>query len=249
MAASRITVCTTYAKKKQASPFVASCKKFGIPVQEFGTERMFTTFLETKIRPLLAFARRVKTPLLMFVDGSDAFMVSPLDELLKTYDSMVGSMQSLIIGAERVVWPYPELTQALNATGLDTGLVIGRPKRIVEVLETVMEQLPFAKSDFPDRKRAIWEDDVGLWSIAIARGQIACMVDRRCQLIAALRNANPDNYTIRNGRLTMKDTGTKPHIIHCNGHRSRDRRRLYELYKTLMGEKCPSRKVPTKQIG
>lgn len=239
-----ITVCTTYSKKKQASPLMESAKMVGMPVEVFGLDRQFTTFLETKIIPLLTFVRDVQTELVMFIDGSDAFVRSPLKDIVKTYRAMADG--EVVVGAERVIWPYPELAWAVE-DGLDTGLVIGPKDAVAKALQEAADSVERSMDMFPGRQRAIYEDDVGLWSVAIANGRIKPVVDRKYRLIAALRNTEDSDYIMRKGRLTMRETGNTPHIIHCNGHRSRDRSRLYRLYKELLGEKCPAKKVPTKK--
>jgi hypothetical protein len=38
------------------------------------------------------------------------------------------------------------------------------------------------------------------------------------------------------GKLELLSTKTKPHVVHCNGHRSFDRKRLHILYREITGD-------------
>ncbi len=243
-----ITVCTTFYDDGTVPSLVTSCRKWVIPLTTFGTERKFEGFLKTKMIPLRDFLRTVKTKYVMFLDGNDTFFVVSLDAVMRTYFDMVGSKHKYVIGSEHTCWPYRTLasemlTDRARATGtsspfcfLDLGLVIGETEALVDAFNRVVASAePYAKL-MPEVPRYILEDDVGLWMLNILEKKVDPLIDYDCRIMIALRKMDWGDFSFRDGRLYSKLTDSWPHIIHCNGRRSIDRKTFRHVHEGIFGK-------------
>ncbi len=245
-----VTVCTTYFKEAgmPSTALWRTCRKYRIKLHAFGTESRFESFLRTKMIPLRDFVARVKTKFVMFLDGNDTFLVAPLCDILRSYEELTAGRTPLLIGSESENWPYPFLKLALDERAkkagakskfryLDPGLVLGERRTVLKAFDTIIESVEQYRKELPEVKTQTIEDDVGLWALNICAGRVDPVIDYGCQIIAALKNCAPESYGVRDGRLLLHVTKTAPHIIHCNGHRSFDRKRLHILYREATGDK------------
>jgi len=239
-----ISVCTTYYDPESTSTgsIHTTAKAHGIDVTNFGGASGFDGFLKTKLIPLRKFLDTVTTSMVMFLDGNDVLITSPIDEIVDTWERISGG--KVLVGSELVVWPYPELEQRQIALAgdspspykfVDTGLIIGKTEDVKRVLDVVIDSVPGYRSKMVDTPTNILEDDVGLFVLNMVDGNIDVAIDYGCKVIAPIRNTNPSDYTIKDGKLHLGLTGSTPHIVHCNGHRHKDRARMQIVSKTLLG--------------
>jgi hypothetical protein len=265
-----VTVCTTYYKKPRGLPtaLVRTCSTFKIKLHEFGTGRKFVSFLETKLIPLRDFVSGVKTKYVLFLDGNDTFLVSPLEEIMATYEKLTRGKIPLIISSELKPWPYTYLVEYFNkrwkASGskspfryVDPGLVLGETDTVFRVLDQIVDSVPYYREQLENRTyrdirtgrvipktpEYIITDDVGLWCLNMKDGRIDTVIDYGCEIMAPLMNCAGDTYWPDHGKLYLKLTKTCPHIVHCNGGRSFDRKRLPWLYKAITGFRGKIRKL------
>ncbi len=255
-----ITVCTTYYKKAgaPATALVRSCKRFGIRLQEFGTGNKHETFLKTKLIPLEAFVGSVKTSHVMFVDGNDTFFVSGLSEIAATYERLAEGR--VLIGSELQAWPYKqkaaELKQRARAKGapgrymfIDNGLIMGPTSAVASMLQTLIASVEHYREQYSPRPgrlgypRRLIEDDVGLMVLNLCDGKVDPVIDYGCQMICALKRLEEEKYRATLGGLHCLETGSHPHIVHCNGNRRVDRNRLGVIYKAITGDTLGRDKV------
>ena len=249
------TVCTTYFKKPGApeSTLVRSCRRQEIHLEEFGTENKHETFLKTKLLPLAEFLKGVTTPHVMFVDGNDTLILSSLDAMFRTYEKIAAGR--VVIGSELCVWPYKQKRGILERRArehgarsrymfIDTGLIMGPTLGVRETLQILIESVEKYRAECRGYSRRVIEDDVGLMVLNICDGTVDPIIDYGCQMICALRNLEDSHYVARPGDLHCLETHSHPHIVHCNGHRYKDRRRLSRVFSILGSETWSAQKLP-----
>lgn len=240
-----VTVCTTFYDDGKEPVLVASCRKWDIPLRKFGTANRFEGFLKTKVIPLRDFVAKVKTQYVMFLDGNDTFFVSPLEKVMQTYQELVGDHHKYLIGSEFGNWPYDQyhddLVRKAKATGTkspfhftDPGLLVGETEAVHKALVQIVDSVPGYAKRMPDVPRKIMEDDVGLWVLNMIDEKVDPWIDYDCRMIIPLKGLEWNDYSFHKGRLHCHLTNTWPHIIHCNGHRSLDRKTFRRAYRALV---------------
>jgi len=239
-----IHVCTTYFDPRQrcVGPLEFSAERFGVSVSNFGWNDKFDGFLRTKLIPLRKHLDSVRANMTMFVDGNDTILTSTLEAIEKTWEKI--SHSKVVIGSELVVWPYPELEQRQVALAgaskspykfVDTGLMIGTTNDLKRLLDIVIDSVPGYEETMLGTPKHILEDDVGLFVLNMLDERIDVTIDYGCEIIAPLKNTDTNDYNVVDGKLHLHLTGTTPHIVHCNGHRSEDRRRMKQVSSGLLG--------------
>jgi hypothetical protein len=238
-------VCTTFfdPKNNKGSVLVQSCKRFGVEVHNFGAQTRFDSFLETKLKPMRDHLSGVSADMALFLDGNDTIMVSEPERILASWEKVGG----VVVGSELQTWPHLHLKPAMDEIAaksgskspykyIDTGFIMGKRKEVIGLLDTVIDSVAHYKEKMPYLNRRRLEDDVGLFVLNLVDGKIDINLDYKCKFIAALRNIPAeDAYQVREGCLRLNLTGSYPHVVHCNGHRRSDRRRLLRLSKVLLG--------------
>jgi len=243
-----ISVCTTYydPRSRRCGMTEYSGKRHGIRMDNFGWGSKFDGFLRTKLVPMREYLRRQKTEFCLFLDGNDLIITSPLEDIFKTWDSMGGGV---VVGSEIQIWPYVEMKQFLidRATAqfpdtpdpayrsIDTGFIMGKRKDVLDILDVVIDSEPKYQEEMPDTPIEIIEDDVGLFALNLRDGKIDFKIDYRCDLIVPMKSTLDKWYIIKEGKLHLSKTGSVPHIVHCNGGKSKSRFTARKLTTKLLG--------------
>jgi len=236
-----IDICTTYydPQHRNANALNASLSRFGSSAKNLGAEMVFDGFLRTKLVPFRAFVADSSSEVVAFIDGNDTISQGGNKGLLSSWKAL-GS--GVVIGSELVCWPHkfheqPMIDRSPNETFhfMDTGLIMGRREAVLAVLDTVIASVPHYREKYPMLPQRILEDDVGLFMLNYVDGNISVTIDHKCSMIAPLRNVPDDWYEISNHQLHMTKTGTTPNIVHCNGHRNVDARRMKRITEALLG--------------
>jgi hypothetical protein len=181
-----------------------------------------------------------------FLDGNDTIAQAGADGLLSSWESL-GS--GVVIGPELVCWPHkfherPMVDRSPSEVFhfMDTGLIMGRRESVLLVLDAVIASVPYYREKHPTLPQRILEDDVGLFMLNYVDGNINVTIDYKCSMIAPLRNVPDDWYEIHDRTLHMTKTGTTPGVVHCNGHRNIDARRMKRITEELLGYRKTKRR-------
>jgi hypothetical protein len=247
---SSISVCTTYHDKRnlKRGPVHFSGNLHGITVVNFGWKDKFSGFLKTKLIPLKRYLQRQNTDLAMFVDGNDIIFTTPVEEILQTWRDKFG--EKVVVGSEARVWPYKSLSsflynRAIEKSGsksppfisIDTGLILGNRLEIIEMLEKVINSVDKHRARMPNTPTDIIEDDVGLFALNLSDGTIDYEIDYNADIIVPMKSVLSHWYEIKDGRMDFKKTGSRPHIVHCNGSGSRSKNAMVDMTRQLLGWK------------
>lgn len=241
--------CTTYydPKKRNDSSISLSLAGFGVDIINFGARSPFDGFLRTKLVPLRDFIAGSASDVVVFLDGNDTILTSAPEALLASWESLGGGV---VVGSELASWPYPQRQEAMDRIAassgskspyryMDTGLIMGKREAVIGVLDTVIGSVKKYRTQLKTVPQKIIEDDVGLFVLNLTDGEIEITIDYQCTMIAALKNVDDNkDYSLANGKLHLNLTGTTPHVIHCNGHRWVDKRRLENVSSAILGVKA-----------
>jgi len=249
-------VCTTYhdpGKRNHGSIHVSGANH-GYSIANFGYNSGFDGFLRTKLIPLRDHLVTITAKYSMFLDGNDIVLTSPPEDILATWEEMSGG--KVVIGSELAVWPYKDLrgfleerafkkTQGLSPyISIDTGLILGKTKDIISILDTVIDSVPKYTLERPKSPVRIIEDDVGLFALNLNDGAIDVTIDYMCDIIVPIKSTMDHWFEIVDSKFHLLKTNRTPHIVHFNGHRRIDRSRMKVLSAPLMGvtkNKCKKR--------
>jgi len=236
-----MAVCTTYydPDERRVGPLDFSAARFGIGVTNFGAHQKFEGFLRTKLVPLREFAKDRTEDMLLFLDGNDTILTNPLKKLVESWDGFGGKV---VIGGELKCWPYPFHEEPMRAKApqdsfcfMDTGLIFGKRKDVIDILDTVIGSVEGYRLKYPGYPARIIEDDVGLFMLNYVDGKIDIAIDYKCEIIVPMKEVTADWFEIEDGHLRLLKTGTTPHVVHCNGHRCIDKKRMRDISRRLLG--------------
>lgn len=232
------------------SPIVESGRRLGWSVDTFNTHARFVSFYETKVLGQISYLRSAGSELVMFVDGSDAFVVCGPQEVEDLYKrSFAGRV---VVGTDRRPWPYewmvPTFARYSRTSSPfrypEPGIILGPANSILGFLEAISSALPHwteqlegtpwhGESATPKR---IILDDMGLWSLAIRDGLIDPVLDTECALSMATKSLRSWRVCWEDGRAIHPGTKTRPAIIHCNGSAAAQNKKLSMFYEAAFGE-------------
>src|SRR5262249_45344742 len=150
----RVLVCTV---ATEAGPGLASlresCARFGIELSVFGMGRPWKGFGWRQRTLYWNLVRRCwRYTHVLFVDGYDTVLASPLDEVLHRYEAL---RTPLLFGAEIVSHPvpaeaYPAATAAHRYRYLNAGAFIGDLRHVVRVMTAL--RVFSLRDDFYDQE-------------------------------------------------------------------------------------------------
>ena len=236
-----LSICTTYYDPyhRRASALDMSLARFGVSATNLGANMAFDGFLRTKLVPLRKFVAGSDSGVVAFLDGNDTIAQVGTRGLLNSWEAL-GS--GVVIGPELLCWPHdfherPMVDLSPNEAFhfMDTGLIMGRREAVLAVLDTVIASVSYYRKKYPDVPQQILEDDVGLFMLNYVDGNISVTIDHKCSMIVPLRNVPDDWYEIHDRKLCVTKTGTTPSIVHFNGHRNIDARRMKIITEVLLG--------------
>ncbi len=240
-----ITVCTAcyYETREPIWPLGKSCAMYGVNLHTFGLGQKAGTAYEIKVLGLLEFLRGVRTKHVLYLDGADVLWAGGIREIARKYSRALNpGTDQILLGTEIRCWPHGSLKatfieRAERAGRLTRfiypapGMIMGETKAIITALEALKET----------RKKSLrcryHDDDMGLWSLAIADGSVNPSLDYRCDVTIPFMATSRKMYELRGKRIHCLSTGTMPPILHYNGLRRPRMRKLLGYHaRRLWGE-------------
>jgi hypothetical protein len=231
------------------SPIVESGKMFGWEVDTFGTDEKFVSFYETKVLGQIRYLEKTNNQLVMFVDGSDAFVVCGPDEVEALWNNSWRGR--VVVGADRMPWPYPWMRSVFakyyKAPSVckypEPGIILGMSSDVLEYLNKIRDGFDSWRSQllltpwgtYASTPEKIIRDDMGLWALAIRDGLIDPVLDVGCLLSTAMKGVRTETIQSVDGRPVNPITRSRSAIWHCNGSKKLCVLSLEDLYSRLLG--------------
>lgn len=156
---------------------------------------------------------------ILFMDGTDTnFIKDPIDIVDKFNDLKC----SVILGAEKTMWPNTEYSHLYEKKRIDTeykflnsGTYFGKSTDILKHLNSIIER---------DCCKGI--DDQGQWSIEYLLSDDV-MIDQECNFFFSTLDSK-NKITENNGEYILKDVNA--YIVHDNGPYTENTIKLTEYY-------------------
>lgn len=205
----KVLVCTVATSRQPGLVSLErSCHKFGLDLTIFGTQ-MSWRGLGWRQRVLYwnLWRRCLAYDYVLFVDGYDCIVASPLEEIMQKYFTM---KTPLLFGAEVLSHPLPaERYPASGVTHrynyLNAGGFIGEMGYVLRLMTRLgIFRLP---NDYYDQQR---------YAEAFVSGRTRITLDHDGEIFQCLFFAS-DDLEVRGERLANRRTSSTPCIIHGNG--------------------------------
>lgn len=155
-----------------------SCARFGATLVPYGVGESFTSWREAKIDRLAAEVEKVRTPLVMYADGQDTFLVSSPDAIVAQFEAMDRGAGVVVAGERN---PFPECpnwdvftsgrTPDYPFVFPNAGVFIGRTEAVRSLLEE-MRAMGLGAND-----QAYWQSIPDRYVVDRAGAICACLSD------------------------------------------------------------------------
>lgn len=182
----------------------ASCNKYGYKLVTFGQGLKYRSWRQAKVDQLILELDSIDSEIVCYTDGWDSWMLRP--GLIRVFK---GLKTPLLVSANRDLYPssdkygtFPDSPTSFKY--ICAGGFIGYRKSLINALQRL--------TDLSDS-----ENDQELWNIAWSKGILDMKVDHECKIFLNMTNVDKDELYFDNKRLTLKETRTRPFIIHFSG--------------------------------
>jgi hypothetical protein len=258
-----LTIFTTYQKADPPSPIEVTGARFGAKVVAFAVDEPFVSYYQRKILLWRKALEAERDGLVAYVDGRDVVMIRPPEDLCAAYDRVCARQGvTVVLAADADPWPFWDLRERQMARAekygartrychICAGLIMGPRIDVIGVLDAISRELPRYYRELgnhqivnrrrtgPKRRRpyeSILGDDQGLFALAMDDGSISIGLDYNCELMCSLKGLRNDEFAMSPGRFQLKD-GTRPCLVHGNGHGRVHRDRLVGILRFLGGKR------------
>lgn len=206
-----------------------SAKTVGMSVNQFGLGREWRGFVESKMGGLLDHIKGgVEEEYTLCVDATDTILVSGEKEIVSGFKKAARGF-GVLVGGDKFCFPdmglkakLDSLCDVVTPTAFRypcAGVVMGRTKELSEALRLVL-----AIRKGLSRKSPGYDDDQGLWQIAIANNLLRVTIDYRCELSVSMRGCKIGHFGRDGNRLIVN--GNRPTVLHFCG-RPKNKMRVY----------------------
>ena len=204
--------------------FINSLSRFGVSPTILGMGEWWGGLM-TKPRRLREWLRAggARGELLAVTDAFDVIFSSPPDEIA----AAIGRRDEVLFNAERGLFPRTDLAYAFPDVGspwryLNSGVIIGKPDRIHQLLEAMrLDEIvdDFISGDGLHGGGGVHIDpnDQGWYQYAYAARPVPMSLDVKCEVAQTLSGCDGSEFVWKDGVCQNKITGSTPIIWHFNG--------------------------------
>lgn len=162
----------------------------------------------------------IKEEIIIFVDGWDTVMASPVEEVIEKYNQF---SSHVVIGGEKNCFPdfykkeYDRLVSTSSFKYLNSGVIVGHTEAIFELLKAMdAENLPV---DYHDGRtgRNFHFNDQSYYLDLFLRQPVNMEIDYQCCIAQNMQDVEEQELDFSNKRIRNVETGECPSIIHFNG--------------------------------
>lgn len=175
---------------------VSSAARQGITVQLYGLGQPYRGWLDVQIHSLRMELDRVRTTHVMYVDGSDTILLSPLREIVDKYVADLGE---------------PPILASVERDGMNAGGILAEVGALKAALDVLAEVGTFDWADADSNPQTRWRE-------AIAKGYVDVVFDSKSEIFQVTGNGPLDVVPdIGQGRVYNSATETWPCVLHFAG--------------------------------